>query len=369
MEELRRAGHDVATYVRDSDELETMGTAEKLRSVVAPVRSPRAVHDVARLLATHRSQVLHLHNPYPLVSLSVVDTARAHGVPVVQTVHNHRHTCMKGTYLRDGHECRDCLVSGTPLPGVRHRCYRDSLPQSVVMATALVTHRRTLDRIDRFIALTPEIRESLLQRGTDPARIVVKPNAVPDPGSPAPLGRSVTYIGRVSREKGVLALLDAWTRLPAQRGRQLRIAGAGPESDEIARRAVDRDDVEVLGLLDPDGVRRVLEDSALVVVPSLWAEALPLVVLEAMAAGRPLLVTDQGGLPAVVGSETGLVVPASVDGIEGGLATLLSDRALLEQRGSAARAAYEQRYSPSVVTRELVAVYESVVAGSAGAAA
>lgn len=361
IEALQSAGHDVSTYVRSSDELDGLSRQAKLRLITAPISSPAAVAEVENILLTRRPQVLHLHNPYPLISLSVVAAAHRHGVPVVQTVHNHRHTCMKGTYQREGHDCRDCLNAGNPLPGVRHACYRDSRAQSVVMAAALTRHRHTLDTVDRFIALTPEIRDSLVASGFDSARIVVKPNSVPDPGRPAPLGQGAAFVGRLSQEKGILALLQAWLQHPEWSLGPLRIAGDGPAREEVERLAAGRDDVRVLGRLEAADVWGLLRDSALVVVPSLWPEALPLVVLEAMAAGRALLVTNQGGLPAVVDASLGLVVEPSVQDLAAGLSSLLLDRSALEGLAIGAREAYERNYTPGVVTRRLVDIYESVI--------
>ncbi|NHC46352.1 glycosyltransferase family 4 protein [Motilibacter aurantiacus] len=354
---LRAAGHDVVTYLRSSDEIPGMAPAEKVRAAVSPVSSPRAAADVRHLLAESPVDVMHLHNPYPLISLDVVRAARAAGVPVVQTVHNHRHTCMKGTYQREGHDCRDCLTHRSPWPGVHHACYRDSRAQSAVMAAALLRHRSTYQLIDRFIALTPEIEASLLASGFPASRITIKPNSVPDPGPASSLGEGFAFVGRLSEEKGVLALIEAWSRFePGSLGR-LRIAGDGPARDEVDRLAASRPDIDVLGRVEPDAVADLLATSAALAVPSLWAEALPLVVLEALAAGRALLVTDMGGLPGVVDDEVGLVVPPSVDGLADGLVALARDREGLTRRGAAARARYLTRYHPSVVTESLVAVY------------
>lgn len=369
VEGLRAAGHEVLTYLRSSDELGGLSAREKAGLVVSPVHSRRAVADVTRLLDTGRPDVLHLHNPYPLVSMGVVSAAARAGVPVVQTVHNHRHTCMKGTYVRGGEPCHQCRTARQPLPGVVHGCYRDSRAQSAVMAVALLRARPAYAQISRLIALTPEIRDSLLASGFDSARIVIKPNSVPDPGPAGPAGAGFLYIGRLSEEKGVLALAEAWTRHPVGALGRLRVAGDGPVRDRLEALVRGRDDIEVLGQVDPARVRGLLEETAAVVVPSQWPEAFPLVVLEAMASGRALLVTDQGGLPAVVDPEVGRVVPATVEGLEAGLRELAGDPGLTARLGRSARARYEAAYSPDVVIGRLVEVYRDAGAGSAGRAA
>lgn len=359
---LTEAGHQVTSYLRSSDELTSAGAWGKFRHVASPIHSRSAVRDIEELIRRDRPDVLHLHNPYPLISLSTVAAAKRHGIPTVHTVHNHRHTCMKGTYQREGRACHDCLTAGHPGPGVRHGCYRDSRPQSAVMAAALVRGRGAYQAIDRFVALTPEIAQSLADSGMDPARIRLKPNSVPDPGPTTPLGNGVAFVGRLSEEKGVLALLSAWARHPEGVLGTLRIAGDGPAAAAVQELAAGRRDIEVLGRLDSEGVHALLTRSALVVVPSLWPEAFPLVLLEAMAAGRPLLVTDQGGLPAVVDPEIGCVVDADVDGLSAGLLSMTADRDALAHQGALARARYEGTYHPRAVTEALVAIYADVLA-------
>lgn len=359
---LEQAGVAVSTYLRSSDELATLGPAAKLALVGSPLHSRRAVREVAELIERERPDVLHLHNPYPLISNDVIGMAKDAGVAVVQTVHNHRLTCMKGTYQRDGGDCHDCLRAGSPRPGVVHACYRDSRAQSVVMAAALVRHRRrTEPLVDRYIALTPEIEQSLRHSGVSADRIVLKPNTVPDPGPAAPPGEGFLYLGRLSEEKGVLLLLDAWARHPAGSLGRLTIAGDGPVAQAVAERAGARDDVEFLGRVPGAEVPDLIRRHGVVVIPSTWPEAFPLTVLEALAAGRPLLVSDVGGLPRVVDPRFGWVVPPTQDAWSAALATA-AQADDWTQRGRCARETYDAVYSPPAVTEALIEVYRGVTA-------
>jgi glycosyltransferase involved in cell wall biosynthesis len=360
IEGLRAAGHQVTPYLRSSDELAGMTLVSRLGHAGAPVHSRSAVRDLEAIVDQARPDVLHLHNPFPLVSTSVLPAIRRRGIPCVQTVHNHRHTCMKGTYQRDGHSCHDCLAAGHPGPGVLHACYRSSRPQSAVMAAALLRARRAYRVVDRFIALTPEIAASLREAGFDEDRIVLRPNSVPDPGPPTPVGSGFTFVGRISAEKGVLALAEAWLSSPDGALGVLRIVGDGPERNRLELMLGDRSDVALLGHLDRDGVHRAISASAAVVVPSLWPEAFPLVLLEAMAAGRALLVTDQGGLPTIVGSDVGRVVGTEVGSISQGLRAMAADVEGTAARGSSARRRYEERYHPVQAISDLVQIYKQV---------
>ncbi|RZS91292.1 glycosyltransferase involved in cell wall biosynthesis [Motilibacter rhizosphaerae] len=358
---LRAAGAEVTLVLRRSDDIAAMGVQDKLRTAVAPVAAPGTVREVVALARERGCEVAHLHNPYPMLSLGVVRGLHEAGIPVVHTVHNHRHTCMKGTYRRDGHDCRDCAAARLPWPGVAHRCYRGSAAQSLVMATALTRYPYARQPIARHLALTPEIRESLLGAGVPEERIVLKPNGVPDPGPATPPGRGFLFVGRVSEEKGVLLLADAWLRHPDGALGTLTVVGDGPELPVLRQRVAQRRDVELTGQLDRPAVAERMRAAAYVVVPSVWPEAQPLVVLETLAHGRPLLVSAVGGLPALVPPGGGTVVAPDA----GAWAAALAEASVadLAQQGAAARAAYERQHSSEVSVRRLLAVYEEVLAG------
>ncbi|NLU78134.1 glycosyltransferase family 4 protein [Micromonospora sp. HNM0581] len=360
--QLTAAGVEVLPFLRSSDEIPTMPKTAKALLPISPIYAPRAQQELARLLTEHRPDALHLHNPYPLLSPWVVRTAHKHGVPVVQTVHNYRQVCSSGVYFRDGAICQDCKGRAFGLPAIRNRCYRGSAAQSALMATTLAVHRPTWRSVDRFIALTSQIATHLREYGIPDERIVVKPNGIPDPGRPAPLGEGFFFLGRLSPEKGLGLLLDAWRRHPDGSLGPLRIAGDGELRHLAEAAAVERADVTYLGPLDRDGVRATMARSAVVVAASLWHDVLPTVIIEAMASGRPVLGTDLGGIPYLVGADdlagaVGWVVPADPAAMAAALPVAAAGAAALS---APARLRYERTFHPDVVTKRLIDVYASL---------
>jgi glycosyltransferase involved in cell wall biosynthesis len=357
---LREAGVDVMTYLRSSDEIAEMPAVRRLAVPLQPVHARRAVADVGRLLDEHRPDVLHLHNPFPLISWSVVGAAHERGVPVVQTVHNHRHSCMRGSYFRDGHPCHLCQGRATPWPAVQHGCYRDSHLQSVPMAVAFRAHRDDQRSVDRYVALTQPIADSLLASGlARPEQVVVRPNTVPDPGTATTPGTGLVFVGRLTVEKGVDVLVDAWHAADRPFG-TLTVVGDGPLRTELeARAAGPASGLVVRGPLPPDGVAEAMRTAAAVVVPSTSPEALPLVVLEAFAHGRAVLAADGGGLTATVTAEVGVLAAPTVPAMTSALSAL--EAADLTALGRSARARYEQCYAPRVVMAAQLDIYRGVL--------
>ncbi|MFB9234526.1 glycosyltransferase [Plantactinospora siamensis] len=391
IEQLTGAGVEVLPFLRSSDEIPELPPAARALLPLSPIYAPGAQRDLARLIEAQRPDLVHLHNPYPLLSPWVVRTAHRYGVPVVQTVHNYRQVCSSGIYFRDGRICTDCRGRALGVPAIVHRCYRGSRAQSALMATTLAVHRPTWRSVDRYIALTGGIAEHLRGYGIPAERIVIKPNGIPDPGAPAPLGDGFLYYGRLSGEKGLGLLLEAWQRHPDGALGTLRIAGDGDLRPLAEAAAVARADVEYLGPLDRSGVAAALRRTAVVLVVPTWYDVLPTVVIEAMAAGRPVLGTALGGIPYLLGvGDGGAAAPdaAVVDGGvgvdaagagapgDGGLGTgagpagwavpadpgALAAALPVARDGAAALAAgartrYERMFSPEVVTRQLLAVY------------
>jgi glycosyltransferase involved in cell wall biosynthesis len=353
--QLTAAGVEVLPFLRSSDEIPSMSPVGKALLPISPIYSPRAQHDLAALIREHHPDVVHLHNPYPLISPWVVRTAHRHGVPVVQTVHNYRQVCSSGVYYRDGHICHDCQGRFIGVPAVVHRCYRGSRAQSAVMATALAVHRPTWRSVDRYLALTSGIAEHLRAYGIPDDRIVVKPNSVPDPGPAAGPGDGFLFLGRLSEEKGIDLLLRAWQRHPDGSLGRLTIAGDGELRPVVEQAAAARTDISYAGALSRDAVQQALRRAAVVVVPSTWEDVLPTVVIEALANGRPVLGTALGGIPYLV-DDAGWLVPADLAALGDALPVARAGAAALSP---VARRRYETTFHPDVVTKHLLAVYQS----------
>ncbi|NMO54494.1 glycosyltransferase family 4 protein [Actinoplanes sp. TBRC 11911] len=358
--QLTAAGVEVVPFQRSSDSIAVMPAVEKALLPLSPIYGRAAQRDLSKLLAAERPDVLHLHNPYPLLSPWVVRTAHQHGVPVIQTVHNYRQVCSSGLYFRDGHNCQDCRGKLLGWPAVQHRCYRGSAAQSALMATTLAVHRPTWRSVERFIALTDQIAAHLRDYGIPDEHLVVKPNGLPDPGEPTPIGEGFLYGARLSPEKGLGLLLDAWQRHPDGALGTLRIAGDGELRPLAEQAAAQRQDVRYLGILDQAGMRAARHESAVVIAPPTWNDVLPTVVLESMAAGRPVLGTAVGGIPYMVGTGPdagGWLVEPTPSALAEAL-PIARDRAAAV--APAARDRYLKHFHPDVLTPRLIDIYAEV---------
>jgi glycosyltransferase involved in cell wall biosynthesis len=297
---LEGAGIEVTQVIFDNAELrESRSPVGDLRLAGSAIWSRAAERRVRSAIAAHHPQVMHVHNTFVAASPSVYRPPSKSGVRVVQTLHNYRFVCPKATVFRDGHPCTDCVGRSVPLPAIVHACVRGSRPQSAVVSATIAFHRYldTFDRrIDAYIALS-SFQRQLMEKGGIPAdRLRVIPNFLePDPGTDNGPREAFLYVGRLAEQKGIGPLLRAAANEPGI----LRVAGDGPMAPEVME-AARAGHIRYLGPIGQSSVIDELRRAVALVVPSVWFEAFPVVVLEAYATGTPVLASRIGSLAEIV---------------------------------------------------------------------
>jgi len=150
---LRSAGVDVVPLIEDSDDIPSLGLGGKLGVASGPVFNPAGVGRMRRMLATHRPDVVHVHNVFPLLfPLGRTRCARRRASRSCRTVHNFRQDCVAGTYFRDGEICTDCVGRRIATPALKHGCYEVPVADAP-HGRRRALHRSTWRSIDRFLVL------------------------------------------------------------------------------------------------------------------------------------------------------------------------------------------------------------------------
>jgi glycosyltransferase involved in cell wall biosynthesis len=355
---LRNAGHEVVPYERASDDI--IGSSLVRRALVPGrvVWSPEDLRRLARLLEEVHPHVVHVHNTFPLISPSILEACRAYGVPVVATLHNFRLMCANAQLLRDGRPC-DLCVGHVPWRAVVHRCYRDSAAATIPVAVGIQVHQRRqtwIRGVTTFIALTEFVRQQYVAGGFPGDRIRVKPNFVPRPRRRrASAGSRFLFLGRLSPEKGVDVLLDAW----APELGQLLIVGDGPSRRELEALAAHHgDSVRFAGSQPRERCMELLADTRALIVASRAYETFGLAVVEAYAHGVPAVAPALGGFTDLIREgRTGLLFsPGDPDDLHRKLLQIADPEQSMEM-GRGAWCRYEAAYTPERNLATLVAIY------------
>ncbi|HCE16415.1 MAG TPA: glycosyl transferase family 1 [Anaerolinea thermolimosa] len=357
---LEEHGHRVSVYTLNNTALKELGS---VRQAAFSLWNPAAYRAVRALAPA--GGVVHVHNPFPLLSPAVYYAARHAGAAVVQTLHNYRLLCPNALFTRGGRVCTDCLGRAVAWPGMVHGCYRGSRAASAVVVLMLALHRAlgTYRRqVNRYIVLTPFARSLFVRGGLPREKITVKPNFVagePQPGNGE--GGYMLFVGRLSPEKGIGLLLEAWKKV---KGGRLVIAGDGPEAPRVEAAARADGRITWVGRLAPAGVAEQMREALCLVLPSTCFENLPITLMEAFSAGTPVLAPRLGTLEALVeAGRTGLAfAPHSPEALAEAMEYALSHPQEMRQMRRAARAEYLARYTPEVSYPLLMQIYREALA-------
>jgi glycosyltransferase involved in cell wall biosynthesis len=357
---LRSAGVEVSELVEDNHEIRGSGS---LALALQAIWSQQGRALVREAIRTHRPDIMHVHNSFPLLSPAIYGVAQAEGVRVVQTLHNYRTLCANALLLRDNAPCEACVSKRVKWPAVVHACYRGSRTASAAVAAMAGVHHvlgtwRT--QVDCFIALTNFARARFIAGGIPAERIAVRAVPVDDPGPELASWdkprRGVLFVGRLSPEKGLDTVLAAWPGLPWT----LTVIGPGePPAGPLPS------GVTFAGGLSAQEVSRAMAQAAMLVFPSRCYETFALVIAEAMAHGLPVIAAAGGAAETVVQhGETGVVVPRDdVVRWRAQITEMLADPKRLRMMGEKARAVFSAHYAPAGFLAQGLDIYNSVLAG------
>jgi glycosyltransferase involved in cell wall biosynthesis len=346
---LAERGHAVEVLERASGEL---GHVRAAASLWHGGLEEDAVERAARAL---RADVVHAHNVHPLFGWRALAAGRAAGARVVLHLHNFRLFCAIGVAYRDGAPCFRCR-GGRTRPGLRLRC-RGSLPESAAYAAGL--HRQfpeLLRHADRLVTVSDATLRQLVELGVPAGKIVSVPNFVPASAfverSRADQGGYALVAGRLVPEKG----FDTAVLACRAAGVPLVVAGQGPDEPRL-RGLADGADVRFAGMLARDELARIRADAALVLAPSRSDDACPYAVVEALAAGVPVIASDRGGLPELAGA-SGVEPAEDLGAWTRAVQRAWSDPADRLARGEAALALARERCHPDVYYERIMRVYQ-----------
>jgi glycosyltransferase involved in cell wall biosynthesis len=355
---LESHGHQVHRYTLHNDQIETTSPLELLGKTIWNWEVYRELRSRIR---QHQIQIVHFHNTFPLISPAAYYAAKAEGAGVVQTFHNYRLLCPNALFLRDGKVCEDCLGQPIPWQGVQHNCYRGSKSASAAVVTMLTTHRLLgtwNQQVDAYIALTEFARDKFIQGGLPAEKVFVKPNFVdPDPGIGEGKGGYALFVGRLSVEKGIDVLLEAWKQLGAKI--PLKILGDGTLAPEVSKATEQLMGVEWLGRQPMDAVYALMQDAQFLIFPSKWYEGLPRTLIESFACGTPVMAANLGAMSDFVTPyETGLhFQPGNADDLVAQVEWAIAHPDVLSSMRYRARTEFEVKYTPKHSYQQLLEIY------------
>jgi len=361
---LRDKGHTLIPFIRSSFEIERQ-LLGKTRAFFSGIYNINVEKKLFGFLKREKPDLVFVQNVYPLFSPSALVASKKAGLPVVMRCPNYRLICPNGLLAnRKNPVCEKC-VTGSEIHCVLNNC-ESNLFKSIGYALRNYTARRFSffkNYVDVFLVLTEFARNKLLENGFPPEKIQVlsglAKNINMQPSLQSKMnGTYVGFAGRVSPEKGIKIFIEAASAMP---GLPFKIAGDYKSHQSLVRDVPQN--VELMGNLDETSLNKFYSNARIIVVPSVWNEGLPGVIIEAMQHGKPVICSNIGGLPEVVENDsTGLLFyPGNSKDLVQKIQLLWDNTQMCIEMGKAGKNKALNEYSVDAFYKRLLSAFETAI--------
>lgn len=355
---LKKNGHKVITYTRDNKEINN-SLLKKLLLPFTTIWSFKTYRDIKKIIKEEQIDVVHCHNTFPLISPSIYYASRKMKIPVIQTIHNFRFICPNALFYRNGKICEECLVNNNFKSALKHKCYRNSKLQTLIVILMLKIHRKlgTYKKIN-YIFLT-EFNKSKFSNLIDinKGNVFIKPNFVEkkfDFERPTKLNNTFVFMGRLDENKGIKFLVDTWKDI---KNYELHIYGEGAYKDYVINALETNENIKYYGFQKQETIFEDLSKSYGLIIASTCYEGFPMTIAESCSFGIPVLSVDVGNHASIVsGAQAGCLYKLNDNNsFKEKLEEMIKNN---KEYSDNARKYYENVLSPEKNYKELTDIYE-----------
>lgn len=353
---LISSGHEVLKIEFDNDNL-----GKNLQDFINSIKNRELIEKTMIKINAFSPDIVHLHNMYSSISPSIINYLKTSGYPVVMTIHNYRLLCINGTMYRNNRICDDCVSKIFKYPGILHSCYQESFMASAGMAINLTIHnlKSTFGKIDGFLFLTEFAKRLFIDNGVNPENTYIRSNYVEDRGfkTREKYSRVVVYVGRLSMEKGIKDFIKIAAMHPEI---LFKVIGDGPLREYvISSRA---SNILYLGKVDREQAINEISEADFLIFPSHWFEGMPMVMLESLSCGTPVITYKNGGLEEIIINDENGYTADNLENISDQLKMVYNDEfskyAIMRENS---RKSFLRRYTKTIALSELMGVYNDIV--------
>jgi len=372
MDLLRGHGHTLEVVIVGNKNLNINNIFSSMCIGLQTIWNHNSKKIVQNAIENFQPDIIHIHNFFPIYSPSIYWAISKYKIPIVQTLHNYRIICANGLLFRDEHPCELCIGRKVPLPAVIYKCYRNSRIATLPLFFMQLFHKfiGTFQfKIDAYIVLTQFAREKFLLGGLKEDKVFIKPNFIPDPLPAAKLNpmrsrkKQFIFVGRLAYEKGVDLILEAWNEIKLPDW-TLIIVGDGPDRHKLQSNFREVEGVEWTGWLEKREIMDLISHSSFLILASRWFEGFPMVLLEAISMGTPVVAPNHGSFSEIISNgKMGLLFePNNVPSLSNTLASLTKLPARnLDIMSQNAREAFENYYSSERNYNKILEIYNKVL--------
>lgn len=373
---LKDHGHTVAFFsMKNENNIKTgdreyfvdeidMNTGSKFEALnVIYSKKNKALMEKA--LEEFKPDIVHINNFQRQLSASIIDAVKEKNIPLIMTAHDLNSICPASIMLYNGEVCEDCITKGYT-SCIKKKCIKNSMLKSVLgyIEKKYYDLHKIFCKVDCIISPSEFNKNQLLKGKLKCNDITVIHNFVNETEKPDyTLGDCAFYFGRLSREKGILNLIEAINNIP---GARLIIAGDGPERENIQAYIKEHkleNRITLLGYLNQNDIRENIRKCRFVTVPSICFENCPYSVLETMEIGKPIIGSKIGGIPELVKNDVNgyTYVYNCVDDLTDKLKILFENDEKVNEFSNNSKKLYKENYSAEAYYNKLMTVYNKYI--------
>lgn len=371
---LKEHGHEVVFFsINDENNIKTeeteyfiqkSGSAKKMLTYIYNWDAAKKLDEI---LAIEKPDIAHTHLMWGGINQAIFHVLKKHRVPLVHTVHDYRMVCPAYTFRNGkGEVCEKCK-GGRFIECFKNRCAKGSTIQSALMTTEMYLRNKrwhpalNLNGIIYVSNFAKQKHENLDKRFGKAKNIVLYNfTTVGEQYPPAEHdGGYFLYYGRLSHEKGIATLVEAFSKHPEM---QLKVVGTGPKEEELKKK--NYSNVEFLGYKTGEGLFNLVRNARFVCVPSEWYENNPMTIVESYSMGVPVIGARIGGIPEIIEEgKTGFLFESgdveSLDKVIRGVANI--DAIDYGKMKNAAYQFYRSNFSSEGYYKNLMLFYNEVI--------
>ena len=373
---LKSHGHTVAFFsMKNENNIKTgdreyfvdeidMNTGSKFEALnVIYSKKNKALMEKA--LEEFKPDIVHINNFQRQLSASIIDAVKEKNIPLIMTAHDLNSICPASIMLYNGEVCEDCITKGYT-SCIKKKCIKNSMLKSVLgyIEKKYYDLHKIFCKVDCIISPSEFNKNQLLKGKLKCNDITVIHNFVNETEkTDYTLGDCAFYFGRLSREKGILNLVEAINNIP---GARLIIAGDGPERENIQAYIKEHkleNRITLLGYLNQNDIRENIRKCRFVTVPSIWYENCPYSILETMEIGKPIIGSKIGGIPELIqdGINGFTYEHNDVTKLTNILMKLFGNDETVKQFSKNSKQIFIQNYSAEAYYNKLMTVYNKYI--------
>lgn len=376
---LKEKGHQIAFFsMKNEKNIKTgekeyfvneidLNTGSKLKALDV-IYSKENKKKMIETLEEFKPDIVHVNNFQRQLSESIIEAIKEKNIPIVFTAHDLEAVCPNKTMLDENKNICELCKNGHYINCIKKKCIKSSLLKSILGAIETKYYRNKkvyTEKIDKIVTPSKFYKKKLIDYGIEDNKIIVIPNFLDIDKYNIRTNNDdyALYFGRLSKEKGILNLVEAFSNIKDQK---LHIAGDGPEREKIEKIIRNRhleNNIKLLGFLNEKEMQEEIANCRFVVLPSIWYDNCPYSILETLTIGKTVIGSDMGGIPELVRDKVnGLIFRHNdIQELEEKMKLLFENKGLVEEYGKNAKKIAQKEYSRDKYYDKMIKIYEDVL--------